>query len=153
MKTGVFEVSAMWLCILAVSIVSAGTLIIFKFLDYDLEVKKLDRGNEEIESAFPNQYKGEFSLTWYSPKELGKPVNELKTSTGFKPRNQFTVAVDPKVIPYHSVIYIEGYGYFIAEDCGSAIKGNKIDIFTKDYNHAIKQGRRKAKVWIMKNVK
>ena len=48
-----------------------------------------------------------------------------------------------------STVYIEGYGYYIAEDTGGFIKGNKIDIFLMDYNKAKKLGRPKAKVWIL----
>lgn len=39
------------------------------------------------------------------------------------------VAVDPKVIPLHTKLYVSGYGYAIAEDTGGLIKNNKIDLF------------------------
>ncbi|MEI3219112.1 MAG: 3D domain-containing protein [Lachnoclostridium sp.] len=39
-----------------------------------------------------------------------------------------TIAVDASVIPYGSVVVINGHAY-VAEDCGGAIKGNKIDIY------------------------
>lgn len=57
----------------------------------------------------------------------------MYTSTGKKTRVGY-VAVDPRVIPYHSLLYCvtdDGYiyGYCYAEDCGGAIKGNKIDLF------------------------
>ncbi len=38
------------------------------------------------------------------------------------------IAVDPKVIPMRSKIYIPGYGLAIAGDTGGAIKGNIIDL-------------------------
>ena len=104
---------------------------------------------ECIGIGFPNKALGEFSLSWYSPKELGKPAHLLRTSQGTVPKDGRTIAVDPKVIPYGSIVYIENYGYYIAEDCGGAIKGHKIDIYTNSYEYAIKQGRKKAKVWIM----
>ena len=50
-----------------------------------------------------------------------------------------TVAVDPRVIPLGSKLYIETtdgsfiYGYATAEDTGGAIKGNKIDLFFPSY--------------------
>lgn len=99
---------------------------------------------------FPNRKLGKFSLSWYSPKELGKTSpSELRTSRGVIPKEGRTVAVDPKVIPYGSIIYIQGYGYYIAEDCGGAIKQNRIDIFTASHQYAIQQGKKVANVWIL----
>jgi len=58
------------------------------------------------------------------------------TASGTRATVGRTVAVDPKVIPLGSKVYItfpEAYshlnGVYIAEDTGSLIKGNKIDIF------------------------
>jgi 3D (Asp-Asp-Asp) domain-containing protein len=54
------------------------------------------------------------------------------TSTGTTPK-WGTIAVDPTVIPYGTKVYIPQFDkVFIAEDCGGAIKGNKIDIFMND---------------------
>lgn len=52
--------------------------------------------------------------------------------------NAKVIAVDPNVIPLGSEVYVEGYGYAIAADIGSAINGNKIDLHvpTKDEAHA-----------------
>ena len=105
-------------------------------------------------NKLPKKNLGKFALSWYSPKELGKEdASQLRTSRGLIPKEGRTIAVDPKVIPYGSTVYIEGYGYFIAEDCGGAIKGSKIDIFTNSYSHAISQGRKVANVWIISKKK
>lgn len=99
---------------------------------------------------FPNLKMGKFNLSWYSPKELGKSsASQLRTSTGTIPKEGRTIAVDPKVIPYGSIVYIQDYGYFIAEDCGGAIKQNRIDIFTNSHEKAIKEGRKVANVWVL----
>ncbi len=38
------------------------------------------------------------------------------------------IAVDPRVIPLGTKVYVEGYGYAVAADTGGAIKGYKIDV-------------------------
>ena len=51
------------------------------------------------------------------------------TATGTKAKYG-TLAVDPKVIPYGTKVYIKELDkVFTAEDCGGGIKGNKIDIY------------------------
>lgn len=52
-----------------------------------------------------------------------------------------TIAVDPRVIPYGSKVKIDGKEY-IAEDCGGAIKGNRIDIFVDNHDNTLEQGVR-----------
>ncbi len=43
--------------------------------------------------------------------------------------NLKVIAVDPRVIPLGTKVWVEGYGEAIAADTGGAIKGNKIDVF------------------------
>lgn len=62
------------------------------------------------------------------------------TFTGTKVTEGRTIAVDPKVIPLGWWVYIEGIGFRRAEDTGSAIKGNKIDIYFESEEHALKFG-------------
>lgn len=66
------------------------------------------------------------------------------------------MAVDPKVIPLGTKLYIEStdgtsdYGYATAEDKGSAIKGNKIDLYLETAQAVKKFGRRTVRVYILK---
>ena len=59
------------------------------------------------------------------------------------------VAVDPKVIPLHTRLYIEGYGYAVAEDTGGAIKGHRIDLCFNSNREAIQFGRKKIKIYVL----
>ena len=75
------------------------------------------------------------------------------TSTGQKPR-WGTIAVDPKVIPYGSKVYIPYFNKtFIANDCGGAIKGTKIDIFMNSSKECYRFGRRNIEIIVLKDVK
>ncbi|WP_415818392.1 ubiquitin-like domain-containing protein [Mesobacillus thioparans] len=74
------------------------------------------------------------------------------TSTGINLRanpNAKVIAVDPSVIPLGTKVYVEGYGYAIAADRGSAIKGNKIDVFFASKSDAYRWGRKKVKIKIL----
>ena len=70
-----------------------------------------------------------------------------KTRTGTK-AEYGAIAVDPRVIPLGTLMYVEGYGFGIAEDTGGAIKGNKIDVCIEDRRQAYTWGRRTVKVHI-----
>ena len=54
------------------------------------------------------------------------------TATGVVAQPNHTIAVDPTVIPYGTQVEINGIIY-TAEDCGGAIKGNKIDIYFEEH--------------------
>ena len=75
------------------------------------------------------------------------------TSSGSRtnrdPNGYSTIAVDPRVIPMGSKVYVEGYGYAIASDTGSAIKGNIIDVFFNTEAEALNWGRRNVKIRII----
>ncbi|MGX5764752.1 cell wall-binding protein EntB [Bacillus cereus] len=63
--------------------------------------------------------------------------------------NMRIIAVDPKVIPLGSKVWVEGYGEAIAGDTGSAIKGNRIDVLMGSKSKAINWGRQTVKVKIL----
>ena len=74
------------------------------------------------------------------------------TATGIDLRanpNQRVIAVDPRVIPPGSKVWVEGYGEAIAGDTGGAIKGNKIDVFVPTKADAYKWGRKQVKIRIV----
>ncbi|MBU2661740.1 ubiquitin-like domain-containing protein [Bacillus cabrialesii] len=63
--------------------------------------------------------------------------------------NAKVIAVDPNVIPLGSKVHVEGYGYAIAADTGSAIKGNKIDVFFPEKSSAYRWGNKTVKIKIL----
>jgi 3D (Asp-Asp-Asp) domain-containing protein len=58
-------------------------------------------------------------------------------------------AVDPRVIPLGSRLYVEGYGPALAADTGGAIKGLRIDLCFNSTREARAWGRKKARVWVV----
>jgi len=74
------------------------------------------------------------------------------TATGFDLRKNpgvKVIAVDPRVIPLGTKVYVEGYGHATALDTGGAVKGNIIDIFLPTHDAAIQWGRRTVKITIL----
>lgn len=67
--------------------------------------------------------------------------------------NRGTVAVDPRVIPLGTRLYVEGYGYATALDTGGAIRGNKIDVWFPSLGECYQWGYRTVKVTILENSK
>ncbi|OGR90309.1 MAG: hypothetical protein A2992_02995 [Elusimicrobia bacterium RIFCSPLOWO2_01_FULL_59_12] len=81
-----------------------------------------------------------------------KYVPSDTTYLGFKLRRGL-VAVDPKVIPLRTRLYVKGYGYAYAADTGSAIKGNRIDLAVKDKHEEAKFNRHDVSVYILEKAK
>lgn len=59
------------------------------------------------------------------------------------------IAVDPRVIPLGTKVWVEGYGEAVAADTGGAIKGNKIDVFIPNKSGAYEWGRRTVTIKIL----
>ena len=70
------------------------------------------------------------------------------TATGIRATHG-VVAVDPRVIPLGSKVYVPGYGFAIAADTGGAIKGRKIDLCMESYGDAMQFGRRTVTVYLL----
>jgi uncharacterized protein YabE (DUF348 family) len=84
------------------------------------------------------------------------PYNNGYTSTGMpaiagsgREDDPHIIAVDPRVIPLGSRVYIDGYGFAIAADVGSAIVGNRIDLLFDDHNTAWWFGRKRLRVYLL----
>lgn len=84
--------------------------------------------------------------TGYTP---GDPGCTGITYTGTK-ASRGTIAVDPKVIPFGTKLYIPGYGYGVAADTGGAIKGNKIDLCYETRAEALNWGIKNITVYVVR---
>lgn len=70
------------------------------------------------------------------------------TATG-KLCKRGVIAVDPKIIPLGTKVFIPGYGYAVAEDTGSAIRGHKIDIAFDTVAECYQFGRKNIEIYIV----
>lgn len=100
---------------------------------------------------------GMFQLTGYCPcsKCCGiwaecRPNGVVYGASGEELAPNHSVAVDTSIIPYGTVLLINGTEY-VAEDCGSAIKGNHIDIYFETHEEAVKFALQYAEVFIEVN--
>jgi len=71
-----------------------------------------------------------------------------RTSIGERARFGI-IAVDPRVIPYRSRLYVEGYGPGLAADAGGAIKGARLDLCFDSTREARAWGRRRVRAWVL----
>lgn len=60
------------------------------------------------------------------------------------------IAVDPRIIPLGTKVWVEGYGNAVAADTGGAIKGNKIDVLVPTKSEAYNWGRKKVRLKVLK---
>lgn len=121
-----------------------------KIANEELEVANTtinDLKNEEYKFV----YLGNYLITHYCSeryKHICGTGNGI-TATGTVVTPGRTIAVDPSVIPYGTTVYIEGYGFRVAEDCGGAINGRRIDIAVDTHVNANVMGSRTGGVWIL----
>jgi 3D (Asp-Asp-Asp) domain-containing protein/uncharacterized protein YabE (DUF348 family) len=83
--------------------------------------------------------------TGYSPRQRG--LSDF-TATGARAKRG-VIAVDPRVIPFGTRVYVPGYGYAVAADTGGAIKGNRIDLCFATVAECFAWGRRTVTITIL----
>ena len=124
------------------------------------EVKKNIETEVKIEPVITKTYLGEFILTAYCPCEIccgeygkNRPVDEngkivVYGSIGERLKQGVSIAVDPSVIPYGSKVEIEGHVY-TAQDCGGAIKKNRVDVYFENHKEAWNFGEKQKDVFLI----
>lgn len=97
------------------------------------------------------EYIGEFEGTAYTPS-----VEECSNNLGYTASGKpiiagVSVAVDTKYWKLGTKFYVEGLGYVVAMDTGNAVKGKyRFDYAVFDRNYALKLGRQKWQVYLVK---
>jgi 3D (Asp-Asp-Asp) domain-containing protein len=91
----------------------------------------------------------EMVATGYGPDARCNGRWGSRTATGRR-AGYGVVAVDPRFIPLGTRLYVEGYGFAVAGDTGGAIKGNRIDLGHNSYREALRVGRRRVRVLVLK---
>jgi len=111
------------------------------------------RGAVRIKKAIymtSTAYDATFESTGKHPGDPGYGIT--RSGTQVRPG---VVAVDPKVIPLGTKLYVKSldggpdYGFASAEDTGGAIKGNKIDLYYESPSDVRKYGKKKVLVYIL----
>lgn len=133
-----------------------------QFKEYDFKEKidweKCRNVARIIEQKIKNKREDELDYpvyqllaTAYTPDErCCAPYADGYTATGY-PAGYGSIAIDPDygMFKYGDVLYVEGYGLGVADDCGSAIKGRHIDVCFNlgELQRADNWGRRNVRVW------
>lgn len=95
---------------------------------------------------------GEWDMIATAYHAFGKGGNDINgngiTAIGLRTRKGI-VAVDPRVIPLGTKLYIPGYGEALAADTGGWIKGSRIDLCFESLGECFRFGRRKIKIYLV----
>lgn len=120
--------------------------------DANKELKEANTIINDLKSEEYNLvYLGDYSITHYCTERYKHicGTGSGLTATGTTVTAGRTIAVDPSVIPYGTTVYIEGYGFRVAEDCGGAVKGRHIDMAVDTHANADAMGSRNSGVWLL----
>lgn len=129
------------------------------------ETKELDNSENKLEinvdtetDIAPTEEEhislGEFKLTAYCPCEIccgkwayNRPNGVIYGAIGEELKEGYSIAVDPNIISYQTEVIIDGHTYK-AQDCGGAIKGNRIDVYFENHEDALKFGVQHKEVFV-----
>ena len=119
------------------------------------EIKKVTEGIKQ-EQTEESEYVslGEFKLTAYCSCEkccgiwaYNRPNGIVYGAIGEELKEGYSIAVDPNVIPYGTEVVINDKTYK-AQDCGGAIKGNRIDVYFNNHEDALEFGVKHEEVFL-----
>ncbi|MFC0610858.1 3D domain-containing protein [Scopulibacillus daqui] len=114
--------------------------------------KTLDLKKYPAQRVIATGYTAGIESTGKMPDDPGYGV----TYSGVKVRRDLysTIAADPKVFPIGTILFIPGYGYGVVADTGSAIHGNRLDLYYNTVDDVYRHwGKKKLKVYVIKRGK
>jgi 3D (Asp-Asp-Asp) domain-containing protein len=90
---------------------------------------------------------------------LTSPISYVATAYSLRGRGasglgvrKGTIAADPRVLPFGTRVRLDAGPYsgeYVVTDSGSAVKGNKIDVWVPSYPEACRFGRRNIKLTVL----
>ncbi|SMP56142.1 3D domain-containing protein [Anoxynatronum buryatiense] len=107
---------------------------------------------KEVYTMTATAYDAGYYSTGKNPGDPGYGIT--RSGTRVRPG---VVAVDPRVIPLGSTLYVESlgrsssYGVSYAEDTGGAIRGNRIDLYYESRSEALRFGRQSVRVYVLED--
>lgn len=104
----------------------------------------------EVVETEPEYIEKTFLATAYCPCWNCCGKTDGITATGVKATAGRTIAADPNVIAYGTEVIINDHTY-VVEDCGGAIKGDRIDIYFDTHWEALQFGMQELTVLIPNN--
>ncbi len=90
------------------------------------------------------------ATAYWAVRGVGKTYTASGRLAVRDPEGYSTIAVDPDLIPYGTKLFVEGYGFAIAADTGTGIKGEKIDVYFDTLAEAKRWAVKYVKVYVLK---
>lgn len=119
-------------------------IVLSGIVAYDRYARLAQRGAKEVVRLANEAF--DMLATAYDPHCYGcSGTTAIGLPAGFG-----IVAVDPRIIPLGTRLYIEGYGPALAGDTGGAIKGYRIDLGFNTYTSAMQFGERSVRVFVLR---
>ena len=124
-------------------------------IDQEIEIANLKSELTSVQSDLENLkqneaiYVGKYKITYYCPCKECCGKEDKITASGQKAQEGITVAADISNLPFGTKIYISGIGWRIVQDKGSAIKGNRLDIYVSSHSNPMPYNVQNLDVWVI----
>jgi len=125
-----------------------------------VKVEAPQQGEKSSIAANAHRRKERAQNDFQNPPADGKKSFKMRVEArsyclrGFTSRGAQTrmgvIAVDPRLIPFGSKIYVPGYGWGTALDTGGAIIGHNIDLWMPTYSQCMQWGARYVEITVVR---